>query len=312
MEPTASPSAKIKTGGAFDPAERNVYFLAGNINNLTSAAAFHDYLLIAINHMHSAADEAWVEAQIARGKHMFIDSGIFWLTNEHARAHNVSMDRALALAPEEIDGFDALWNRYIEIVRRLGDKAWGYIELDQGGIDNKIRTRAKLEALGLRPIPVYHPLNDGWDYFDELCTRYDRICFGNIVQADADTRKKLLATAWERHRRYPDVWIHLLGFTPSQVLYALPINSGDSSTWLASIRWSQGYAEYAAGKTLGSLPRDFRYKLGSDKDAETGRRKAELMSAYGAHMLLLNWRNHIDRMRQLGADIYPEPAHDHD
>ena len=307
MAPTASLKPK-KTGGAFDPTEQNVYFLAGNINNLTSAAKFHDYLLVAVNHIHSAADEAFVQNQIALGKRMFIDSGIFWLTNEHARAHNVSMDRALALAPEEIDGFDDLWKRYTGIIRRLGDQSWGYIELDQGGLENKRRTRAKLEAEGFRPIPVYHPLNDGWDYFDELASQYDRICFGNIVQADAQTRKKLLMTAWERHRRYPDLWIHLLGFTPSEVLYALPINSGDSSTWLSSIRWSQGYAEAAAGKTLGGLPRDFRYQLGSDKDADHGRRKAEYMSAYGAHMLLRNWRNHVGAMINLGAEIYPQEA----
>ena len=60
-----------------------------------------------------------------------------------------------------------------------------------------------LEQMGLRPIPVYHPFNDGWDYFDYLAERYDRICFGNVVQADRETRKRLVATAWERHRKYP-------------------------------------------------------------------------------------------------------------
>ena len=66
------------------------------------------------------------------------------------------------------------------------------------------------ESLGLKPIPVYHPLLDGWDYFDELAAQYDRICFGNIVQAPAATRIRLLHTLWERHRRYPD-----RGFTSS-------------------------------------------------------------------------------------------------
>jgi hypothetical protein len=52
-----------------------------------------------------------------------------------------------------------------------------------------------LEQMGLRPIPVYHPFNDGWHYFDYLAERYDLVCFDNVVQADRETRKRLVATA---------------------------------------------------------------------------------------------------------------------
>lgn len=299
---------KIRTGGQlFDPRDPNVYFLAANSENMEVASQVHDYLLIAVNEIKNTGDEQRILGWLGQGKRVFIDSGIFHLTNEHARAHNVSMDHALGLAPEEIDGFEALWNRYIDIVKRIGEQSWGYIELDQGGLENKRRTRARLEALGLRPIPVYHPLNDGWDYFDELASRYDRICFGNVVQADAPTRKKLVATAWERHRQYPDLWIHLLGMTPSEQLYAMPINSGDSSSWLASLRWAAGYTEFAAGKTLGHMPKDFRYVLGTERDDPAGRAKAALMSAYGASMMQRNWRAHLGHMRALGAEIYPPP-----
>jgi hypothetical protein len=295
--------AKTSTGGAFDPTEPNIYFIASNIDSLRLAAPVHDHVLIAVNEI-KPADIPVLEQWIGAGKRVFIDSGIFHLTNEHARAHNVSMDQALALAPEAIDGFRELWDRYLAVVQRLGQKAWGYIELDQGGLEHKRRTRAKLEALGLRPIPVYHPLNDGWDYFDELSDRYDRICFGNVVQADIPTRKKLVATAWERHRRHPDLWIHLLGLTPNELLYALPINSGDSSSWLSSVRWS-GYIEHAAGRTLGPMPRNFQYRLGSETDSPEGRAKANLVAAYGAAMMQRNWRTHLRRMQELGAQIYP-------
>ena len=61
------------------------------------------------------------------------------------------------------------------------------VEVDQGGRENKIKTRARLEKMGLRPIPVYHPLNDGWDYFDYLAENYDRICMGNVVNAEASS-----------------------------------------------------------------------------------------------------------------------------
>jgi hypothetical protein len=168
---------------------------------------------------------------------LFIDSGVFALANGHAVEHEITMDEALSLAPTEIDGFDELYKRYCSIIETLGDLVWGYIEIDQGGRENKRKTRAKLEAQGFRPIPVYHPFNDGWEYFDELASDYDRICFGNIVQADQETRKRLLATAWERKRKYPHLWIHLLGLSPNERLNAYPIDCCDSSAWLMHVRW---------------------------------------------------------------------------
>lgn len=211
-------------------------------------AECHDWLLIAVNELEAATSVAQVKRHAEAGKHVFIDSGVFNLTNVHARRHNVCMDEALTLAPEQIDGFEDLFVRYVELVRDLGDKIWGYIEIDQGGRENKIKTRAKLEALGLRPIPVYHPFNDGWDYFDHLAENYDRICLGNVVQADIETRKRLIATAWERRRRYPNLWIHALGLTPSVLTTAFPINSCDSSTWVSANRWGLHSAQSANKK----------------------------------------------------------------
>ena len=183
---------------------------------LSEGIKAHDRLLCAVNEIggDGAVDTlaGWAEA----GNSVFIDSGVFSLTNEHARAHNMTMDQVLGLPPADIDGFDELFTKYVAIIKKLGDKVWGYIEIDQGGRDNKIKTRARLEALGFAPIPVYHPFVDGWDYFDELAQGYDRICFGNVVQADRDTRKRLLATAWERRRKYPHLWIHLLGLTSTR------------------------------------------------------------------------------------------------
>ena len=106
---------------------------------------------------------------------------------------------------------------------RYGSRLWGYIELDQGGAVHKRRTRTALEQAGLAPIPVYHPFNDGWDYFDELCARYDRICVGNVVQAPRAIRCRIFATVWERQRAYPDVWIHYLGVTPTPTQIAYPV-----------------------------------------------------------------------------------------
>lgn len=298
----------IRTGGGlFDPAGQPIYFLASHALELTTAAKVHDYLLIAVNEI-SDGDLALIDGWIAAGKRVFVDSGIFALANQHAKAHGISMDRALALAPTEIDGFDALYARYMQIVTTYADRLWGYIELDQGGRENKIRTRARLESAGLRPTPVYHPLNDGWDYFDYLAQRYDRICIGNIVQADPATRRRLLATAWERHRRYPNLWIHLLGYTPSHILHAYPANSGDSSTWLRSVRWSEGQTEAACGQAISRLPENFRYRLNSQGNPVDGYPKAFTVSAYGASMVQRNWRHYRREMEDLEWVAFPPPT----
>lgn len=293
----------IKTSGAtFNPKEGCCYFIASNLDRQQWGAEMCDHLLISVNEI-SDGDDVVISKWLDSGKKLFIDSGIFNLTNEHMRKHGITMDLALSLPPEKIDGFNELFDRYIEIIKKYEGKCWGYIELDQGGRENKIKTRAKLESLGLRPIPVYHPLNDGWDYFDYLAQNYDRICFGNIVQADRQTRKRLIATAWDRHRKYPDLWIHLLGFTPNEWLYAFPINSGDSSSWLSVVRWG-GYKPRAAGVSLGDMPRNFQYKLG-EFDSPIGSQKACRMSAYGVALNQRSWRNHLDEIRSLGFDLYP-------
>lgn len=298
----------IRTGGkTFDPSDRFCYFIASNPDRQQWGARMHSHILVAVNELRGDKNLAYLDTWVDAGCSLLLDSGIFNLTMEHSRAHNVSMDVALTLAPDEIDGFDDLMASYLNIIDRYGDRAWGYIELDQGGRENKIKTRAKLEALGLRPIPVYHPLVDGWDYFDYLAERYDRICFGNIVQASPDMRRKLIATAWERHRKYPDLWIHLLGLTANTWLNAFPINSCDSSSWLSVVRWN-GYKENADNQTFGPLDKNFQYVLGGDPTGDRGSQKAVMMSAYGVRMQQLNWRHHLNTWERLGCEIYPAPT----
>lgn len=281
-----------QTGGKFNPAQRHIYFLAGNRRDMEYASPFHDYLLLAVNEINTPEDEQALRGLIASGKHMFLDSGVYNLATTHAKKNNVTMDIALSTPPEDIDDFENLFKRYCSLVGELGNELWGYIEIDQGGRENKIQTRAKLEALGFAPIPVYHPLNDGWDYFDDLAQNYDRICFGNIVNADRHTRRKLLATLSERHERYPDLWVHVLGLTPNEWMNAYPADSADSSAWLGSVRWS-GYIPRAMGASMGFLHKNYQYLLGSDADSERGAYRAKRMAAYGSSMMQRNWQNHL-------------------
>lgn len=277
------------TGGRWNPDEGNCYFIASDMGSLVEGAKSHDHLLVAINDMKTD-DIDLVRVWCQAGKRVFVDSGIFNLANSHAKTHGIRMDQALSLAPDEIDGFDQLFERYTRLMASMGDQVWGYVEMDQGGRDNKIKTRARLEALGLAPIPVYHPLNDGWDYFDELAQGYDRICFGNIVQADRETRVRLLATAFERRRKYPRLWIHLLGMTPNPALAAFPVNSCDSSTWLRLVRWSGAHRTHVALQPFSRMSKHYTYDFAADAEAPNGHKKARQLGGYDAHMLLENWR----------------------
>ena len=290
------------TGGRWDPKEDVCYFIASNVETMGWSVGRTPHLLIAVNEITGGSSLGKIKQWALDGSSVFIDSGVFNLTNEHARKHGITMDKALALAPDEIEGFDDLLKNYCRIVTELKDTCWGYIEIDQGGCENKIKTRSRLEEMGFSPIPVYHPLNDGWDYFDELAQRYDRICFGNVVQADPETRKRLLVTAWERRRKYPDLWIHLLGYTPNALLNAFPINSCDSSTWLAAVRWPDAFTVRTALQPVSRLDGRFAYDYDVAGDAPGGNGHAKSMGAYEAHFMTRTWRALLDEYRAIGAD----------
>ena len=304
----------MKTQGRWDrDKDRNTYFLATNLSNQKiTAGANHHYILIAVNEINSNGIDEIVSLADG-GAAILLDSGIFWLTNQHKRAHGISMNEALALPPSEIDGFDDLLAKYLRIVHTLGDKLWGVIELDQGGQDCKRETRAMLHQEGIFPMPVYHPLNDGWDYFDELASNYDRIAIGNVVQADARTRLSLLTTLWERRRNYPELWVHMLGYTLDATLLGWPVDSCDSSTWLAGVRWAGGTDEYSLLSRAGALGGDFRYQLGSDADGGTGSHQAMKLGATTMRAATMNYRSFLSEsyelfgLEQLPARIKGEP-----
>lgn len=123
------------------------------------------------------------------------------------------------------------------------------------------------------------------------------------MQADRPTRKRLLATAWERRRRYPDLWIHVLGLTPNEISNAYPVGSADSSAWLSGVRWAGTHKFRAAGAGVGVMPLNMRYLLGSD-DADRDAMKARHFCAYEAWALERNWR-------RLLADIEAEAGCDY-
>lgn len=293
----------IHTAGNWDPKAWPVYFVAGEVFTLEQASSCADYLLVAVNELGARDALDCVVRMTKRGKRVLLDSGVYWLSTQHAQANDITMNEALGLAPHLVNGFDDLYKLYVSIAEKFGNELWGYIEIDQGGRENKIKTRTRLEELGLRPVPVYHPLNDGWDYFDYLAERYDRICFGNVVQAAPEHRKRLIATAWERRRRYPNLWIHVLGVSPNDALASFPLNSCDSSAWLSGVRWG-AHLTTVATVNAGRLDNRFLYHMGAHAESDRGHIKARRMCGYDATMTRLTMsamaRSAED---ELGADI---------
>ena len=299
-----------RTGGVWNRDDRFIYFLPVVPDERNQQAGRrHGYVLLAVNDLWTAKDERRL-AEAVTDSAVLLDSGIFWLTNEHKRAHGISMDEALSLHPTEIDGFDELHKRYVQLVERYGDKVWGYIELDQGGRARKIETRAGLEAMGLAPMPVYHPLNDGREYLEELLTQYDRICFGNVVQARPPVRRRLLHLMWEAHTRHPEVWIHVLGLTPNQDLLAMPSDSAASSSWSNAVRWHTGHRDKAALASVSGFPRDDGYlrHLGSSFNMERGWARGIFKAAVLASGVQANWRAAMAERYAHGLDPYEVPA----
>jgi hypothetical protein len=283
-----------KTGGIWDPNSPFIFFFAGNPSDYTETEG--NSRLIALNDVHRTFDVIYEQGGGLETL-WFLDSGVYSLAMEHARRHSLSFDEAIALPPAEIFGFDVLFDRYVQFVQEHEDRLWGYVEIDFGGAVWKRKTRAKLEGLGLAPIPVYHPLVDGWDYFDELAQEYDRICVANLVQAEAPVRKRIIATAWERSQDYPNLWVHLLGYTPSELLNAYPANSADSSTWLNVVRW-HGVSPKGMLRSIGRTGPEFKYQLGNREQWT----KTLQMSSYATVLEMQGYLHFVDLLEDEGIE----------
>lgn len=290
-----------KTGGKWNPDGWPIYFAAYTTAWPERLADLLSYVLIAANELNSPKLEDLLR-NIARARPVLMDSGVYSMVTAYAKEHDVSMDVALSTAPERIEGFQELFDRYVRLATELKDTLWGFVEIDFGGKENKIKTRAKIEAHGIVPIPVYHPLNDGWEYFDYLAQRYDRICLGNIVNAEEEVRKRLVATVWERRRKYPKLWIHGLGLSPGALTTAFPLNSCDSSSWASPLRWGQHNVRIAT-VAADALGLQFVYEYGDPK-GKRGWDKCQAMCAYDSVILSRQMGVIADEQEaELGCDI---------
>jgi len=236
-----------------------------------------------------------LDAEIATYQNVFLDSGVFGMAMEYAKKYNISHNVALTTPLDAIPTWPAFRDRYIAMMRHVQDSVWGYVELDLGGTQQKIQTRTWLESIGLKPIPVWHPLNDGLDYGKFLMTTYDRICVGNVVKSDAQTRKVILQAM--TLAKTEGVWVHALGLGPMDFVTAYNVDSIDSTTWMTSMMYSRAFV-YGL---MNAFTREGRYY---ETDVSgINRVTAFSMLERQAASMEKNWRNYEQSKRGLyGSD----------
>lgn len=270
------------TGGKWDPTSGNLAFLAGGIQD--AVISQNPYTLIALNELTGPKQLALLDRWCDE-RQVLLDSGVFALAAAHARNHDLSMAESFGTPPAQMDGWDELYSRYCSVVSRFGDRLWGAIELDQGGTEWKPQTRAQITRdTGVVPIPVYHPLGDGWDYYDTIAATHDRICVGGLAgRIPSSVRQRLCWTATERARKYPHLWTHLLGVTPSPLVLSFGLRgSTDSSAWLGPVRWPQSWRAWASLQRVSDMPLGMVYRRDLADDPDRGHIKARKQAAASA------------------------------
>lgn len=280
------------TDGVWDTNEKGVYFLACTNGNL-SLTTYNDFL-IALNEIKGERTVLKIREACGKGK-VLIDSGVHELAAREHRRTGDSFATIFSRDPFEIEGFNAWIEKYTVIMNELKDVVWGYIEIDLGGPVGKRKIRAMLEDSGLRPIPVYHPLIDNYEYLDELFDQYDRICVGNLADRPYEIRREILLTIKKRNTK--NRFVHLLGYTPDELMWGMGFDSSDSSTWVQGPRW--GFIqEKASFNTFSRVEDDIVPIRGQENDGMNW--KSTELSALFSSMQMKGYRSWQEAQVKLG------------
>lgn len=273
-------------GGLFDPKDKYLYFMA---SSMADAFTFEEYeiaqnILVPLNDIPKTKTEKIKELQYLN---LLVDSGIYNLANNLAKAKFMTFTEALSVNPNEIPGFEEYYSKYCEILATTESHIWGYVELDIGGEAIKTELRDRIEKDGLIPIPVWHPLIDSWEYFETLYHQYDRICIGNLSYTSNAQRMRILHKVCEYKATQTDQpWLHALGMTPNPTLYTYEIESCDSSAWVSGLKFATLKVS-AGAENFGELNRTFLY----NKNKPGDHKRAGLLANYDAYFRERNWLN---------------------
>lgn len=228
----------ITTGGGKADRPGKIIFNA-TFTYLTDDVLPNSYLY-SYYEIDSPKDFEYLDISIKRGDKILIDSGthgIYMAMIRKGLWNLYSPDRSFDIDHPD---FMEYFQNYCDFIRKYERFFWGYVELDVGNEKQKTVLRDRMEAQGVYPIPVFHPLTDSSEYLDLLCTNYDRVCFGNIAMEGELAREIILQLVSVAKEKYPHLWIHALGIAPHPLLAAFPyVDSIDSSTSSSLIRFGR-------------------------------------------------------------------------
>jgi hypothetical protein len=101
------------------------------------------------------------------------------------------------------------------------------------------RNQRKLEALGYRPLPVFHTGSD-FRHLDRLIQEYPYICLGGCVGVPIGRLMPWLVQCYKRARAAGKGTVfHGFGLTQTEAIRALPWYSVDSSSWGIGYRYGR-------------------------------------------------------------------------
>lgn len=288
------------TGGSrFDPREGPIYFIAANPRLARIGGRIHPHVLVPADQLSGQGAQKELASVLQSKVAVMLDSGVHSVLQAQMKKDKLTTVEAFSLKPAEVEGYEKVKATFIDLALRLGEQMWGYVELDFGGAEQKCIIRHELETRwNLRPIPVYHPLVDPPEYLDELCTKYDRICVGNLAHQAEAVRLRIAATIWHRMRAYPGVWVHGLGAAPDQRANAFGYQSVDASSWLVQVQYPIGFTERAMGQPVHRLDHEYRPERGTTDPEKSSVKGAEL-GAYICAMIQRSWRSTSTRYAEL-------------
>lgn len=162
------------------------------------------------------------------GRPFFLDSGAF-----------TAYSRGKIITVEEYGGYLQRYHEQIDIYANLDAIPRSPSERDrQIGAEQTLANQQALEAMGLKPIPVFH-MGEPWEYLVEYLKNYEYICLGGLVSVGK--LDSYLDEVWGRFlvdgAGRPTHKIHGFGLTSLRHLSSYPWWSVDSSTWLVHAKY---------------------------------------------------------------------------
>lgn len=166
-------------------------------------------------------------------------------------------------SPHKKLSLDDYLKDYINFINQYDIKHFFELDVDSITGLKKVESYRKIleKETGKKSIPVWH-VSRGKEYWIDMCKEYDYIAYGGIITDGVPTKTLVKYLPWflETAKKY-NCKVHLLGFTPSNIL-DFDAYSCDSTSWASGSRF--GTAFFFDGKKIKHMNRKAENKRVGD------------------------------------------------